>query len=293
MASSPPPSPSSSLLYVGTERRSSPEYFWENRHRHGATLAVVQQTLSGVGFHRDAHGTRLVPVHHAMLFTHDDGSAYGYPEKEQAPYHLRYVSFELGALRPWWDQLHRDYGPVLRFAAEGESARQLLEIERRWRAREFRDPLDETEALHGLLLAITREQISASHAADPVEYGHHLIRSRFRSPQNLKELAAACGISREHFIRRFGQRYGESPGTLLRRLRLEHARALLRGTRLPIAEVARAAGFADAASLARAYRRRQGLTPGAERNTSDATAQGTPKKRRKRGKTSSRASSKT
>jgi AraC-like DNA-binding protein len=293
MPASPSPTPISSVLYAGSERRNDASYFWENRHRDPPDLAVVQQTVAGAAFHRNADGERLVPVAHAMLFTHDDGSAYGFPPQAKTPYCLRYVSFHLGALRPWWELLRERFGSLVRFDPEGESARLLLEIERRWRSRGFRDRLDETEALHGLLLALYREQIDATHAADPIEHGHHLIRSRFRAPINLKELAAGCGISREHFIRRFGQRYGESPGAMLRRLRLEHARALLRSTRLPMGEVARAAGFADAAALGRAYRRRQGRTPGEERSARLHEAQATPKKRRSRGSTSSRASSKT
>jgi AraC-like DNA-binding protein len=112
-----------------------------------------------------------------------------------------------------------------------------------------------------------REQVAATQIHDPIEYGHHYLRDHFRSPLNLKEVAARCGVSREHFIRAFGKRYGETPGGLMRRLRLEHARRILGATQLPVQDVALASGFADANTFCRAYRNRYGATPGSLRPT--------------------------
>jgi transcriptional regulator GlxA family with amidase domain len=144
---------------------------------------------------------------------------------------------------------------------EGVATNIFTEITRRVRERSFQDRLQQTELLHQLLVALYREQVAATATRDPIEYGYHQLCDHFRSPQNLKELAARCGVSREHFIRAFGRRYGEPPGELLRRLRLEHAHRLLRATRVPVQEVATACGFTDANSFSRAYRHLYGTTP--------------------------------
>jgi AraC-like DNA-binding protein len=263
----PLPDPFSNVSALAEETRTQPSYRWDNRRRGSDNEGVLQQTLDGEGFFEDAAGRRLVPAGHAMLFTHDENSSYGYPPEVTGPYRLRFVSFRLLGLRAWFDRLRGEFGAVLRMPVEGEASAVLLELASRLDARAFRDRFQETELLHQLLVALYREQVAATQIHDPIEYGHHYLRDHFRSPLNLKEVAARCGVSREHFIRAFGKRYGETPGGLMRRLRLEHARRILGATQLPVQDVALASGFADANTFCRAYRNRYGATPGSLRPT--------------------------
>lgn len=264
--SAPLPRPFSVVSGLDEETRTHAGYFYDNRRRGHADEAVVQQTLEGAGFFEDRSGRRLVEAGHAMLFTHEEPSSYGYPpEAAGRPYRLRFVSFRLGALAPWFARLRAEFGPILRMPSEGEASAVLQELIRRFRARDFRDRFQESEFLHRLLVALYREQVAAAQTRDPIEFGYHYLRDNFRSPLNLKELAERCGVSREHFIRAFGKRYGEPPGEMLRRLRLEQAHRMLRATLMPVRDVAPACGFADANSFCRAYRLRYGTTPGAAR----------------------------
>ena len=262
----PRPDPFSRVISSHDDTTRETSYYWDNslRPTHGYE-AVVQQSLAGSAFFEDAKGRHLAPVGHAMLFTHNEASRYGYPPEATEPYTLRFVTFKLAALRPLFEQIRTEFGSVVLMPPESEAAAVLAELLRRFTKRTFRDRFQETELLHQLLVALYREQIAATQVHDPVEYGHHYLRDHFRSPLNLKELAARCGISREHFIRAFGRRYGEPPGELLRRLRLEQADRMLRATRQPVQEVALACGFADANTFCRAYRLRYGKTPGALR----------------------------
>lgn len=266
----PLPRPFSSLHGVDQEVRVNASYFFANHRRGSREEAVVQQTLAGAAFFEDAAGRRAVPEGHAMLFTHDEPSSYGYPPEASEPYRQRYLSFHLAALRPWFDRLRAEFGPVLRMPRQGEASATFDEITRRFKARDFRDRFQESELLHQLLVALYREQVAAAETRDPIEFGYHYLRDRFRAPLNLKEVAERCGISREHFIRGFGKRYGEPPGELLRRLRLEQAHRMLLATQMPVQEVALACGFADANSFCRAYRLRYGATPGAARRGAPA-----------------------
>jgi AraC-like DNA-binding protein len=260
------PLPFATVLVANTERRGDASYRWKNYDRAsshgGGRQLVVQQTLGGAGVLEDGDGRRLVPVGWAMLFAHDDGSSYGYPPEATKPYQLRYVTFRPGALEPWWAQVRQEFGPVVRMAEGGVASEALAALTRDWRMRRARDRAHDSERLFGLLLALAREQQSAAQARDPIEHGQEVIAQGFRGALTLKEVAARCGVSREHFIRGFHARYGETPGGRLRRLRLAHADALLRGTSLPVQEVARACGFAHAITFIRAYRARHGRTPG-------------------------------
>jgi AraC family transcriptional regulator len=72
---------------------------------------------------------------------------------------------------------------------------------------------------------------------------------------SLAELAALCGLSRSYFVRAFKHTTGMSPHRWLLTHRAMRAKDLLRGTRMPIAEIAVACGFADQSHLTRVFRR--------------------------------------
>jgi transcriptional regulator GlxA family with amidase domain len=75
------------------------------------------------------------------------------------------------------------------------------------------------------------------------------------------ELADIAGMSLRQLERLFQAYLGMTPSTFQLKLRLEHARALLRQTELSMVEVAVATGFANASHFAHAYRRRFSCTP--------------------------------
>ena len=262
----PLPDPFARIIGANHEFQVNDAYYYDNHRRGGRDdEGVVQQTLSGSGFFESDGIRRLVPAGTAILFTQDEDTRYGYPPEVTGPYQLRYVTFHLAGLRPWFERLRAEFGTVLRMPLDGEAAALLSELVTTFRTRAFRDRFQETELLHHLLVALYREQVAATQTNDPVEYGRHYLRDHFRSPINLKSVAQKCGVSREHFIRAFGKRYGEPPGELLRRLRLEQAHRMLRSTPIPVQDVAVTCGFADANTFCRAFRQKYGLTPGQAR----------------------------
>jgi AraC-like DNA-binding protein len=78
---------------------------------------------------------------------------------------------------------------------------------------------------------------------------------------SVRRLAAAAGMSREGYSRKFLRRYGMSPHAYLLACRLNEARGLLRAG-VSIAEAAAICGFADQSHLGRWFRRTFGITPG-------------------------------
>jgi AraC family transcriptional regulator, carnitine catabolism transcriptional activator len=84
---------------------------------------------------------------------------------------------------------------------------------------------------------------------------------------SVPELAEHAGLSTRQLLRLFAQFAGVGPGRYHRRLRLEHARGLLRYTALAVTDAAVAAGFESLAHFCRAYRQQYGVSPGADRQT--------------------------
>jgi len=74
-------------------------------------------------------------------------------------------------------------------------------------------------------------------------------------------LARACNLSRSAFAARFAARVGKPPAGYLVHVRLDAATDLLRGTSLPVAQIAKNVGYASEAAFSRAFKNRYGTPP--------------------------------
>jgi AraC-like DNA-binding protein len=91
-----------------------------------------------------------------------------------------------------------------------------------------------------------------------------LIGGRAPGETSLERISKVFAIHRRTLNRRLRER-GTSFKALVEEARYDIARQLLRDTRLPVAEVAGALDYADAAAFTRAFRRWSGSTPAAWR----------------------------
>jgi len=87
------------------------------------------------------------------------------------------------------------------------------------------------------------------------------IESHLAERISLEALASMAGLSTHHFARAFRQSLGAPPHGYLLQRRLEHVEQLLHETRLPLSEIALAAGFSDQSHLSRHFRRSTGMPP--------------------------------
>jgi AraC family transcriptional regulator, regulatory protein of adaptative response / methylphosphotriester-DNA alkyltransferase methyltransferase len=88
---------------------------------------------------------------------------------------------------------------------------------------------------------------------------------------SLAHVARSIATSRRQLQRVFGE-HGTSFRTELQRVRMAHAAELLRQERLPVASVARAVGYRQAAQFSKAFRRHHGEPPSAARGRRSAVA---------------------
>lgn len=92
-----------------------------------------------------------------------------------------------------------------------------------------------------------------------------LLRDLASEALNLSAIAAAVRVHPIHLTRTFRRFFKCTPGEYLRRCRLERATGLLRGSPLPLTEIALASGFADQSHFTRTFRAAFGIAPGAYR----------------------------
>ncbi len=89
------------------------------------------------------------------------------------------------------------------------------------------------------------------------------MAARLGESIGLPEIAAAANSSPSHLSRLFTAEFGHGPTEHLRRLRLDHAAALLRSGQANVTEAAYAAGYQSLGQFSRAFSGRHGKPPSA------------------------------
>ena len=96
----------------------------------------------------------------------------------------------------------------------------------------------------------------------PIRSAKLYIRKHFSEPITLEEVSDAIGFSVNYFSTLFKKETGEGFAKYLTRIRMEEARAFLRDTRQPIAEICKGVGYGDIKHFTRTFKAETGLTPG-------------------------------
>lgn len=87
------------------------------------------------------------------------------------------------------------------------------------------------------------------------------------TPQSIKNFAREMGYSRSYLTRKLSHQWMQSPGKVLRDVRLDDAARLLRTTQLNVSEVAMKVGYTSSAGFSRAFARKFDQTPLAYRRS--------------------------
>ena len=103
----------------------------------------------------------------------------------------------------------------------------------------------------------------------PAEQARELPDRSLYEAVTVDDLAAAVGLSPSQLTRVFAARFGVTPYRYLLSRRLETARLLLRGTALPVREIAFRLCFSDEHYFSSLFRRKTGQTPSAYRRDPD------------------------
>ena len=171
----------------------------------------------------------------------------------------------------------RDSAASLLHTAAAKPRRGPLTSELTWLAgrcrREFKaDDSASDLALEGVALELVaslvrtrapRERSTPRWLVEARDYLEEHYRERVR----LSSLATLTGVHEVHLVRCFRRQWGLTPGSYIRRLRIECACDALARGEASIVEIALEAGYSSQAHFTRVFRRVVGLTPGEYRRT--------------------------
>jgi len=266
------PQPESQTLWHvrghGRETHPPGRTYWWNNARLPPDGGVVQFTQSGQIQYRDADGSRAVGPGTFLLFRYGDSSHYGQPEPLKTPYVCRWLSLFGAGATDHLSSLIRRHGPTLYVGLDHPLVDQHDRlITQAARSHEV-EPTELAGEIHHFVMGLyDLAELRLKEKLAPVEMAIQSILRRPHQPMSLKEIAAHFDVSREHLSRTFRQTVGRSAHDVLAEAKCQRALSLLKQTHLPIAEVARQAGYANPHSLARQVRHATGHAPTAYRNT--------------------------
>lgn len=87
------------------------------------------------------------------------------------------------------------------------------------------------------------------------------IEKNMEQTISLDELARACHLHPNHFIRSFKKKTGETPAKYIQIRKMETAKRLIEETDLPMSEIMSRVGIIDAAQFSKKFRRFYGTSP--------------------------------
>ncbi|MDB6093523.1 MAG: AraC family transcriptional regulator [Verrucomicrobia bacterium] len=116
-------------------------------------------------------------------------------------------------------------------------------------------------AVFELVRCIESREMESSAAASERRVSEFItaLRERCDDAWTLEEMAARCGLGRTRFAALCRKLTGDSPLTLVNRLRVDRAKAALKQSARPVTEIALACGFGSSQYFARVFRSFTGM----------------------------------
>ena len=94
-----------------------------------------------------------------------------------------------------------------------------------------------------------------------VQQAQELLHERFFERLTLEQIAQQLEVHPVHLATTFKRHFGQTVGQYIRQLRVEFAERKIREGKLPLSQVALAAGFADHSHFSRTFKLQTGMTP--------------------------------
>lgn len=249
---------------VGIETRRDPRtYNWDNSKRE--TFSLFQYTLEGEGIFRD--GDRDVRLSAGDAFLVNCPSDTGYRLGPGGEWTFVYLLVLGDMARHHVSELVARHGHILPLAQSSPPVEILMMLHRECTAGMTHDKYSLTATVYRFLMELYRSLEPRDDIPACVGRAVRRIEHSYGNPAlRVSDLAREAGLSVFHFSRLFHRHTGMSPYAYLMQVRMNRAMDHLLSTQLSVKEVSRMTGFNDVSYFCRAFRHRNGMSPGQTRS---------------------------
>ncbi len=144
-----------------------------------------------------------------------------------------------------------------------ELFRQIYAV---WSGCSFGYKLQTKALLHQILFSLIQENVSymvdRNTALQALKAATDYMEQNYREKITVEELAVRSGYSASHFARIFTKVHNTSPIQYLNRIRIMHAKNLLRTGQYTMAQIAQECGFSNVYYFSRCFKQITGMPPG-------------------------------
>jgi len=122
-------------------------------------------------------------------------------------------------------------------------------------------PIKVKAEAYSFIFAMLNEAVKEKESYYPIYKGVDLIASEWNKNEKIEKYANICGVSEGYFYRLFRERYGMTPVEYRNRIRISHAKSMLRNTEMSIGKIAAFVGFEDPLYFCRVFKKHIGISP--------------------------------
>jgi len=211
----------------------------ERPDHQGAQLAY---TLSGEG--RFKIGDKVIPMLPGMAFLqnhNDTRNAYYYPEEGTEPWHFIWISFFSPVVETMVKDITDTYGQIYHIPREANIIKTLFDYENPNESLRFMSPFEGAHLITDILMSLGNYTLTKENKKKApthlIKHAQEFIHNNIDKTINIEDVAAECGVSREHLSRVFKEQLNESPSNYLSKRRIRQACRLLVSSNLSSKEI--------------------------------------------------------
>lgn len=260
----PPPPELLRLVSVGRQTVERPDYAWDGAQRNGDGI-IFQYTLSGEG-KLDWEGNAFsIAKGQALIVPVPGKYRYYYDACATEPWSFIWIRLAGGQAASIWREWHRSEGPASDFRLESETIAKLFAFYADAASGRLGDMWSISVRLYDWLLTLVKRFSGSSRHPQDIPETYALIAAwieeHYADDIALAQLAEMAGVTKHHFCKKFQELYRLPPIQYIRKRRIEEAAALLRTSRIPIAEIAERCGIPDPGYFGKVFRQFAGVSP--------------------------------
>jgi AraC-like DNA-binding protein len=254
---------------VGCSQETGPAYSWHGLKRGRAEFSLLQYTFSGRGRLRTGTVERDVLPGTAMLLHFPDDNHYWLPA-DSAGWAFLFVCLHGREVARLWRSIETRLGPLPVLPPDARPVQITARIVRAALAGKIDSAYTASALAYELVMSLAAEARApqaGDHNQPAIERARLFADKHLHQPLTVDDLARQAGLSRYHFTRLFAAQTGLPPAAWIVGQRVREAAHLLRGTTLPLKDIAARCGFPNASYLGRVFRRHSGMPPASYRRS--------------------------